>query len=866
MRKFRLKSVLQVGLALFAMLSFCFTSCKKDDDVKEDAYIEVSVQTLQFSDAGENKTFNIDANCEWAITVDQSWCRAATKTGSGKKNNIVVMCSQNDSDQSREAVLTVKCPTDPSASKDISIVQLGRAATVSVSKSELGFDAVASTETISVAANVDWTISKPAADTWYSVEPVSGEANDVSTVVTVTVEQNEALEARSSSFDIQYVDTQTGDNKTVSITVSQKAIVPSVSVSKTEINLLKADAASEQITLTVQGAWTAEVEDGADWITVDPSEGVSGEYTVNIAVEVNAGQATREAVITFSALEQASATVTVSQSGLAPKVILAEETIAVGSGVVSRDVEFSANYAWSASTADEWLSVSPESGEAGETCTITVTTVKNPGDERIGKVSIVCGPEASAVTTELNVIQDAYDGKDLSETGTSNCYIVNKAGAMFKFNATVQGNGKPDLEKNIRVETLDPKGCYEVWRDNAKPIVTDIKYKNGYISFKTPDPLVPGNVVIAAVDEYNTIIWSWHLWVDNYDAEAQTYPITYTAGFVPPTPQEFMSRNIGALSDGTAGTQDDVIKAYGMMYQWGRKDPFLSANTTYVPGTSAAESKQMYDADGQPIATSGPWCDGGTNVVMMDDLVAEPIYGLEDDMQNSIRYSIENPNTFIVSWIKMDESSNVDASINGSRWIYIPLRDAQNGVGPTYLWGNAYGFNGEEYGTKTIYDPCPLGWRVPDRFAWKFVSKTGATSGNGKDNTLNLAETYTYDENNANNCKYENYKWGFYLCTGGEEAGPLMFLPAAGARSYSQAQFSNWSNIGVLASYWTNGPYTEGVSGIKYSVRLQLCAGRGNENPEEHQSYDRVSGECYIISSMWTAAGMPVRCIKELAE
>ena len=854
-------------MAFFALF---LSACDSKDVKEEAAYIELSVETLEFSDAGENKAFNIDANCEWVISIDQTWARVAAgnKTGSGKKNNIAVMVSANESDDSREAVLTVKCPTDPSATKDIAITQLGRASVVTVSKSAIEFEAAPSTVTLTVAANVDWTINKPAADTWYAVEPLSGKADDVSTSVNVTVEQNETTEARNSSFDIEYTDNQTKEEKKVTVTVSQKAIVPSVKLSKDKVEFTLADAATEGITLTVQGAWKAAVSEGDDWLSVDPEEGVSGEVAVTISVEANAGEAARDAQVTFTSMDKASATLTVSQAGLAPKVIFTEETISIAASNGEEVATFSANYAWTASAEDEWLSVTPASGEAGNACTITVTAAKNTGAERIGKVNIICGTDESKTTAVLNVVQDEYDGEDLSENGTSNCYIVNKAGATFKFNATVMGNGKADIERNIIVEKLDPKDCYELWRDNAKPIVTDIKYRNGYISFKTPDPLVPGNVVIAATDEYGVIIWSWHLWVDNYDDKETTYPITYPDGFTPPVPVEFMNRNIGALSEGGSGSEADAIKSFGMMYQWGRKDPFVSSSMTYAPAESDGESQLMYDAEGNQIVTSGAYGSAGVNNVRLD-LGTIDEFDLASDVQNSIRYSIEHPDMFMLSWASEPEGwdlkyENGDpvTGVFGGRWCYVPEKDLRNGLYTTYLWGNAYGNVAGEYGTKTIYDPCPVGWRVPDRYAWRFVVKTG-TNGNAKDGALNSPDPYTYDENDKDKCKYEDYRWGFYLCTTGDGGEPLMFLPAAGARSYSEARFSNWSNTGVLASYWTNGPYTAGIDGHKYSIRLQIEAGRGNEDPLEHPTADKVGGSIYTLSSMWPSAGMPVRCMKE---
>lgn len=58
------------------------------------------------------------------------------------------------------------------------------------------------------------------------------------------------------------------------------------------------------------------------------------------------------------------------------------------------------------------------------------------------------------------------------------------------------------------------------------------------------------------------ILWSWHIWVTNR-------PITTSGG----NDLQWMDRNLGALSNEIG----DVANR-GMLYQWGRKEPFLPSS------------------------------------------------------------------------------------------------------------------------------------------------------------------------------------------------------------------------------------------------------------------------------------------------
>ena len=88
--------------------------------------------------------------------------------------------------------------------------------------------------------------------------------------------------------------------------------------------------------------------------------------------------------------------------------------------------------------------------------------------------------------------------------------------------------------------------------------------------------------MIAVKD--GAILWSWHIW----------YPEAEVAGLNSKTGYEVMNMNLGAMHN----TPGDV-GSYGLLYQWGRKDPFPAAPT--LTGTTATVGAPIYDGDDNEI-------------------------------------------------------------------------------------------------------------------------------------------------------------------------------------------------------------------------------------------------------------------------
>ena len=295
----------------------------------------------------------------------------------------------------------------------------------------------------------------------------------------------------------------------------------------------------------------------------------------------------------------------------------------------------------------------------------------------VGKAKITAYSADGTKSASCTVTVEDTSSINLGATsdGTANCYIVSEPG-YYSFKP-VKGNS------NKAANALTPKSADILWQsygtDEAvsTPVITDVEYYLGLIHFSVPSPMKNGNAVIAARDANGQILWSWHIWACSGFDPAETMqvylerkctgydndnnPVIKLTGKVA---GNVMDRNLGAFS-ATPGE----LAALGLLYQWGRKDPF--------PGSSIRHGATQGT---QPVAVAtGSWPKKYSQV--------------------SVAYSIENPTTFVcVSNLDWQNSSTT------------PLWDADS---------------------KTIYDPCPPGWMVPrggDNGLW--AKSTGLTYGN----------------------------------------------------------------------------------------------------------------------------------------
>ena len=392
-------------------------------------------------------------------------------------------------------------------------------------------------------------------------------------------------------------------------------------------------------------------------------------------------------------------------------------------------------------------------------CAFTVSS-SNPSVATVsvsGKTVTVTGVKAGTATVTVNCPATAnyeaggsltcsvvvYNNRMVFDS-PANCYIVSSPGAYsFK---TVKGNSTASVGSVSKAEVL-----WESFGTSTAPskgdIIKSVSYSGGNISFSTPATLKNGNAVIAAKDASGNILWSWHIWVcKDYDPAVTGQAYYNNAGVM-------MDRNLGA----TSATPGDV-GALGLLYQWGRKDPFLGSSS--ISSSTKAKSTLSW-----PSAVSSTSSNG------------------------TVAYAVAHPTIFIYA-----ESSTI------YDWVY-SSRDNK-------LWQSS---------KKTIYDPCPPGWKVPG----------GGSSGAWSKAANNGSFSYTW--NSTNRGMNFSGKFG--------SAGTIWY-PAAGCLDYDDGSLKY---VGYSGYSWSCTPSDDDA----YSLSLNY------------------NGNVYLSNYYYRASGRSVRCLQE---
>ncbi len=323
----------------------------------------------------------------------------------------------------------------------------------------------------------------------------------------------------------------------------------------------------------------------------------------------------------------------------------------------------------------------------------------------------------------------------------------------------------------------------------------------------------PGNAVIAAYNDADCegeIIWSWHIWVTSEDPTNISNAITYytyawdengiygvNSGRASIPGYGMMSCNLGALASvPTAATGEGATSTYGLLYQWGRKDPFpalkgaASGTYSYTEYGEYTENttELLYDNDNKRI--TGMTDEANSNV-LFHSVTATEIINNEYD----VPFSIKNPTVFMCG-TELAAQRNSDyvagqntpasytagsvhypAALGGDwhvnadpkLWGATPITEDTKclEVGTDRSGDTAHLY--DDYGEKSIFDPCPYGWRVSPPDQWLSFTDDGS----------NPSSTDYGDKIN-----YESvYGYGMYMYIQSWRQGLTSYFPTQGTRA-----------------------------------------------------------------------------------
>ena len=300
---------------------------------------------------------------------------------------------------------------------------------------------------------------------------------------------------------------------------------------------------------------------------------------------------------------------------------------------------------------------------------------------------------------------------------------------------------------------------------------------NSYLTFTIKkENLQNGNAVVAVTNAAGKVMWSWHLW---FTPKSSLKKIAVTSDG---SEYKFMTDNLGwKYTKWTGGLKREVVvkieqqaetgekktatitlkqaagnnvrEGYGNLYQWGRKDP-LPGTDTFYPNTGY-KFNDGYTIVGDQVADyTNP-----ANKQRMEE--------------RTIGLSIREPGIML--------PKVGGGKLSWSYRQYINLWSADN---------DSYAGTVRD-GKKTIYDPSPVGFKVPDAYAFKEFSLTGAVWSNG----------YTLKADNDKE---------IYFQAGGYRDGNDGVL----------------KGVGGYALYWVGIATTRGTTGGPgYGLRIKMANG-----------------------------------------
>lgn len=397
-------------------------------------------------------------------------------------------------------------------------------------------------------------------------------------------------------------------------------------------------------------------------------------------------------------------------------------------------------------------------------------------------------------------------------------------------NTTIDGTGKDAvLMWQDSPDLVDPESVAVKNVDGTLMLVFRIR----------PQTLAQGNAVLALRDANKDIVWSWHIWVTPHKTDfysdlctvtsavsnkkysfSRKYNLGWCDSHKDNKEREFI---LGAFFDMSefGGSKETYVEIPGIFvqkeykgsdagdntyYQWGRKDPMLGGiyndrTTTYqYSKKGSTKDTEEFTMENKQVFNQYNKTEGGTTYNYSFRKNPGDMVESSDEFSTGVTIpdAIKHPYMFITNSREYgtgDNSGNTDNKWTGMsyRQHWHKLDGTQDYVGTTKILFNAWNYNAtgvctaynEEQSwqavSKTIYDPCPPGFKVPPIDAFRGITDQVNTNYTSSIATTAFGEVTGFSDK----------AWSITLNE--TDAGKIYF-PATGVRNYALRQ-NEWKTV-----------------------------------------------------------------------
>ena len=322
----------------------------------------------------------------------------------------------------------------------------------------------------------------------------------------------------------------------------------------------------------------------------------------------------------------------------------------------------------------------------------------------------------------------------------------------------------PWIEKTNSGANASVDGAEIVWADAAnlvRPSSLSIAHvgSDAFLDFEVKESDIQSGNAVVAVKKGGTIVWSWHLWFAPKDA-LDKIPVTNHQGVV----YNFTKETLGWKPTQWTGTTYDQARTVKVKVEQTGSKQITVINITQNPFNVRKGATTLYQF-GRKDAFPG---------VATSDLKAGGITENAGDNM-SIMNGILNPDKFYI-W-----------GGNWSRYYgYYNLWSADNTVTGGTNQGN------DNPVVKTVYDPCPAGFKMPANNAFTGFTTTGQNSSTQSELNVDGTSDWLQWTNN----------FGHNFWTSSSKTATINF-PASGSRAVYDGSLFGVGN----GYYWSAVPH-----------------------------------------------------------
>ena len=289
-----------------------------------------------------------------------------------------------------------------------------------------------------------------------------------------------------------------------------------------------------------------------------------------------------------------------------------------------------------------------------------------------------------------------------------------------------------------------------VWSDCGDNIVSNLAVSNDptnsdlkFLTFTVPAAnIVQGNAVVAVKDNEGKIMWSWHLWFTDSGALSTT-PFNNAAGET----QHFTRDNLGFVYDTYKGTSYVTPRRVRVTVTQTGSNEEKQFQIIQNPGTSSISFHDTKYQFGRKDAFSG--------ITTGEPTIVSGWTTYQNSILNPGTFNVFGSSSYTYDWC---------STIYYNAWA-VDNTSTANSVSTSAI-------------TKSVYDPCPVGFKMPGSNAF-----TGFSKGNGS-----WAKGYTFTDSSK---------------------GTSVFFPAADCRSVTSGKLIYPEQGG---EYWSAVPQDKNFS------------------------------------------------------